>query len=136
MTKAARIKIHKTILKEEGFDPQINDEGNLTFKFESSLYVIEIEEEDVEFFRLTMRNFCVIENASGHLNALIGALHATAETKVAKVSVIDGDVVASIQLFLGSPEHFRPVIIRSLNALKSAVNRFFEFPPADSTSIF
>ena len=136
MTKAERIQIYKKLLREEGFKPKLDVEGNFKFKFEGQPYVIEAEDGDEEFIRLAFRNFWMFDKASDHLGALIGALHATAETKVAKVCVIDGEVVASIELFLGSPEHFRPIIIRSLNALKSAVNRFMEFPPENFTSIF
>ena len=136
MTKAERVRIYKTSLKEEGFDPKIDREGNLTFKFEGLPYVIETEDQDDEFLRLAFKNFWVFDKASAHLSALIGALHATAETKVAKVCVCDGEVIASVELFLGSPEHFRPILLRSLNALKSAVNRFMEFPPENFTSIF
>ena len=136
MTKSERLRIYKTSLKEEGFEPKVDREGNLVFKFEGLPYVIEIEDQDEEFLRLAFKNFWMFDKASGHLGALIGALHATAETKVAKVCVRDGEVIASIELFLGSPEHLRPILLRSLNALKSAVNRFMEFPPENLTFIF
>ena len=136
MTKAERIRIFKAALKAEGFAPKTNREGHLVFKFEGLPYVIELEDRDEMFLRLAFKDFWMFDKASGHLGALIGALHATAETKVAKVSVRNGEVTASVELFLGSPEHFRPVILRSLGALKSAVNHFMEFPPENFTSIF
>ena len=108
MTKAERIQVYKKLLREEGFKPRLDAEGNLKFKFEGQPYIIEVEEGDEEFFRLAFRNFWVFDKASDHLGALIGALHATAETKVAKVCVIDGEVVASIELFLGSARAFPP----------------------------
>ena len=136
MTIAERLKGYTTILKEEGFDPKQSGEGILSFKFEYLPYTIELEDNDPEYFRLVFRDFCKIENAAGHLGALGAALHATAGSKVAKVSVIDGEIVASVELYLASPEYFRPIVKRSLNSLQAAVNRFLDFPRDSYTSIF
>ena len=136
MSKAECVQAYIKILRDEGFDPNLNAEGNIGLKFEGSPYTIEIDQDDDQYLRFTCRHFTKIKNARDHLGALIGALHATAETKVAKVCIVDGEIVASVELFVGAPEHLRPIIVRSLNALKSAVNRFTEFPPENYTSIF
>jgi len=131
-----RLRLFESILRQEGFDPKLDKDGSIKFKFEHLTHKLVLEENDPEYLKIVLSNFWKFDHPSEHLRALAGALHATATTKVAKISVIDDKVEAYVESFLGSPEHFRPVITRMLNALKSATNRFCEFAETYNTPIW
>jgi hypothetical protein len=78
------------------------------------------------YVRLVYPNFWTIESADERTRALQAAQNATAKTKSAKVYVVSENVWASIEAFYATPESFRAVLVRSLQALKAGVNAFVE----------
>jgi hypothetical protein len=124
MDKKQRAQMYEEYLKEEGFHPEIDKDGDVVFKTEGKIYVIIIDENDEEFFRLLFPNFWPIESEQERAKVERAALHATAETKVAKVFPVKDDVMASIEIFCNPPQNFKSVFKRSISALQTAVRTF------------
>jgi len=126
MTKEERAQQILAFLVEEGFGPRIDKDGDVTFKVEGRSYVIVIEEDDQEFFRLIFPNFWPIESEEERVRVSVAAAEANARTKVAKVYPVREDTWASVEMFLSPPEAFMPVFQRSIRALQGAVRAFVE----------
>ncbi len=125
MSKKERAEIFSDFLRAEGYMPQLDQDGDIIFKVEGRTYLIILDDEDEEFFRLVFPNFWSIDSPSERAQVEKAALQATAKTKVAKIFPTSNDNVwGTIELFSSKPEHIKPVFRRSLGALRSAVNTF------------
>jgi len=124
MSKQDRAEMYQKFLGEEGYAPKIDNEGDVMFKYEGGVYLIIMDENDEEFFRLVYPGFWSIESELEREKAQRAALTATAQTKVAKVFLVRDNTWASIEMFCSPPEVFRTVFHRSLRALRAAVGAF------------
>jgi hypothetical protein len=125
MTKNERAELYQTFIKEEGYVPKIDDDGDIVFKYEGRGYII-ILDDDEEYFRLVFPNFWSIETEDERTKVMVAALNTTSKTKVAKVFPVRDNVWASVELFCSPPESFRSVFNRSMSALQSSVDIFVE----------
>ena len=125
MTQNERAEMCLTYLKEEGYVPKLDDDGDITFKSEGRTYLIIFDDDDM-YFRLLFPNFWEIECAAESLKVERAALHATEKTKVAKVFLVKDDVWATVELFCSPPEVFKNVFARSMSALRGSIENFAE----------
>jgi len=125
-TKADLQDLYVSFLKREGYNPSIDDDGDVAFKSEGKNYFISIDEKDPQFFRLVFPAFWKIEDESERKAVSQAALHSSTVTKCAKVFVVKDNVWASIELFLAKPSDFEPIFSRSLSALRAGVKNFAE----------
>lgn len=111
-------------LREEGYSPRFDDDGDVAFKLEGRNYFIVLDDDDETFFRILFPGFWPIENAVERTKAERAALTATADVKVAKVLIINDSAWATIEAFSSSPENSKQTFRRSINALQTAVRCF------------
>jgi len=116
--------LYRDFLDGEGYRPQIDGDGDVAFKHEGGNYVIIIDDDDDEFFRLVYPGFWEIENEPERAKVAQAALHATAQTKVAKVFPVRDNTWASIEMFCSPPETVKTVFRRCLSALRAGVEKF------------
>jgi hypothetical protein len=119
-------ELYMEYLKEEGYLPMIDQDGDVAFKAEGRNYFIQVNETDPEFFRLAFPNFWEIESEEERVRAFAAASQASFETKVAKVYLVNDNTWASTEIFVAKPEDFKPLFKRSLSALKVSVDTFAE----------
>jgi hypothetical protein len=124
MDKSSIIAELKNFMVEEGYAPNIDDDGDLVFKFEGRTYCLIVNEDDTMFYRLVFPNFWPIESEEERANVEIASLAVCKDTKVAKVFAVRDNVWASIELFCHKPSSFTGVFRRSLGALQTAANSF------------
>jgi hypothetical protein len=124
MSKNTRAQMYSDYLRTEGYAPEVDKDGDIIFKYEGHVYYILISEDDDIYFNLLFPNFWSIENDSERMKVEKASLHATADTKVAKVYPVRDNVWAKIELFCSPPESFKTVFPRSMSALQSAVQTF------------
>jgi hypothetical protein len=126
MTKPEKTTLYMEFLTQEGYRPTAEPEGDVLFKAEGHTYVLPIDDKDENFFQLVFYNFWAIESEEELWRAVSAANFATRETKVAKVFVRnDGrNVIATVEMFLFSPDNFPQLFGRALGALKYAVEKF------------
>ena len=118
-------KVYMTFLAEEGYVPKVVNEGrHIQFKKEGGSFYIRINEKDPQFFQLIYPGFWDIESESERNSALQACNSANWDTKTTKLCVNKDSVWASVELFVESPEDFKPVFARSLRALDYGVERF------------
>jgi hypothetical protein len=132
MTASAqeRIQRYRDFLTSEGYQPEVDTDGDLHFKHEGGNYWITVEEDDPYFVRVLFPNFWSIDSDEERTRALMAADHANHQCKVAKVSSTSAhdNMMASFEAFFDKdhPEDFRPVFRRALSSLQYAVNTFRE----------
>ncbi len=124
--KAAKVKIIVSFLKEQGYCPKVDDDGDVAFKFEGSTYFIDEAGSDEEFFRLVYPNFWPIETMEEENNSKIALNEVNCELKVAKVFQIRDSVWAAIEMFIDPFENFQNVFSRCLGCLQHSANLFSE----------
>lgn len=124
MTKQERAEMYRSYLVDEGYAPKIDDDGDVAFKFEGRSYYIAVSADDEHYFRLVFPAFWQVESEEERERMKTAALHATAETKVAKVFLVRDNTWASVEMFCAPPEVFKPVFQRSLRALSAAAETF------------
>ena len=124
MTKSELTEMYRAYLAEEGYLPHVEDNGDVTFKFEGGLYILIVSDDDEEYFRLAYPGFWEIENEEERLRVNQAALQACIDIKVAKVYPYGDNTWAAVELFCNPPEHFKSVFQRSLRAIQSAVDCF------------
>ena len=129
-TRPAKVEfaqIYLDYLREQGFRPETDKDGDVVFKVEGKTYLIIVDEDDLNYFRLVFPNFWEIESDEEHQKVLAAVDQASSKTKVAKVyTTPQNNVWASVEIFLPKPESFAPIFERSLNALQACVASFVE----------
>ena len=126
MSKADRVRVFCDFLKDEGYRPEVDEDGDIVFKSEGNTYLIILEENDEEYFRLVFPTFWSIESSEERKKVERAALKATADTKVAKVFPVRDDTWAAVELFASSLDDIKSVFSRSMSALQVAVGAFVE----------
>jgi hypothetical protein len=116
--------IFKNFLAEEGFRPEVDDDGDVVFKREGRVFFIDVHEDDPEFFMIALPNIWPIESAEERIQVLSAAAHTNENEKAAKVFTKKDDVWITIEMFVNDPEDFKTVFDRSLEAIDSAVDTF------------
>jgi len=117
-------RLYVSYLIEEGYKPEVDDDGDVRFKQEGKLYFISINEKDPEFFRIVLANIWPIESELERVQVLIAADASNSKSKVSKVFTVKDNVWVCIELFLGSPEQFKAVFKRAMSALENGVVNF------------
>jgi hypothetical protein len=126
---------------DKGYRPRIDANGDVRFKCEGRSYVIQIDEEDKQFFYLAYPNFWRIESGEELSRVKEVALTVTAENKVVKIfPVEDANTWATIELFCYPPQAFTDVFNRCLRVLRGGVEKFVakmqEPPKPDDDFVF
>lgn len=124
VTRESLQKLYSDFLKEEGYKPEVDEDGDVRFKHEGMTYFIQVDDSDPQFFRLILANIWEIESEDEMRNVFAAADHSNAQSKVSKVFTVKNNVWVSIELFVEKPEEFRGVFRRCLSALQNGTQNF------------
>jgi hypothetical protein len=114
-------------LTDQGYRPEYDKDGDVSFKKEGGTYLIMVDEKDEQFFQLAYPNFWPLKSDEERKRALEASNFANTKTKVTKVSVTaNNNVWANIELFVAKREDFIPVLDRALSAIGTGIKRFAE----------
>lgn len=111
-------------LRDEGYRPRIDDDGDIVFKHEGKTHLILLDEKD-EFFQLALPNIWRVESPQERRDAIEASERATAKTKVGKVYLVRENVWAGFET-LCSVEAFKAVLPRALSVVRAASRNFAE----------
>lgn len=124
MDREAIQKLYLDYLSEQGYQPKVDEDGDVQFKREGFTYFISVDEQDPEFFGLMLPNIWEIESDEERLYALFACNEATANTKVAKAQVVGDNVWISAEVFVEKPEDFRNIMHRAFSSMDSALEKY------------
>ncbi|HUL60170.1 MAG TPA: hypothetical protein VLU43_12885 [Anaeromyxobacteraceae bacterium] len=117
-------KVYIEFLKQEGYVPDVNSDGNVEFKYEGGRYLILIDPKDRNFFALVFPGFWKVEGEEDRRKALAAANQASMGTKVAKVFIGKATAIASFECFVKEPADFSSFFRRALAGIRLAVKTF------------
>ncbi|MDR0639580.1 MAG: hypothetical protein LBG27_11895 [Spirochaetaceae bacterium] len=106
-------------LREEGYFPQVDDDGDILFKASGDIYYIIVDADDLAFFQLYKQlnigrfDLAVVRRAVNYTNRT---------TKVAKVFISSGEKTVGIKVdqMLGKPDDFKAIFKRLLSIMYTA----------------
>ncbi|OQB27651.1 MAG: hypothetical protein BWY10_01195 [Chloroflexi bacterium ADurb.Bin180] len=124
MDKAERAQMYVSYLREDGYALEIDEDGDVMFKFEGGTYFVLVDEEDEMFFQIMFPSFWPIESEEEGARVEKAAQLATRITKVAKVYRQRDNVNASVELLCVPPEAFKAVFRRALGSIQAGVSNF------------
>lgn len=127
MNATGRAQYYMNYLRQEGYNPRIDADGDVVFRFEGGGYYIDIDEDDEMFCRIVFPTFWEINDTKEYAEALIAAEYATHTCKVAKVYLVGTEnVSAAVETYLARPDDFKLFLPRMLRVLRLATKKFAE----------
>ncbi len=112
-------------LAGESLRPEITSTGNVRFRSQGRTFVIQVDERDPLYFRLTMAFVADDKSEAARHRYLEGCNTATAEVKVIKCFLDEeGDPTFAAEMFLVVPGDFTLNFDRLLRAMDSAYRRY------------
>ena len=111
-------------LTEEGYRPRIDDDGDLIFKCEGTLYALCFDEDDENYLRLLCPNFWPFDDAAEKAKAVRAANDVNTAVKVAKILCIGDNTTCTAELLFDDLADARPVFNRMKSVIGTAMNRF------------
>jgi hypothetical protein len=126
MTRSQLQQMYVTYLREEGYRPSVDEDGDVRFKYEGYPFYILVNEEDLELFTMVYLNFWEIESVSERGEALVVASDVNNMLQMVKVCVGDYNVAVRAQSFLATPDDFKLFFNRMLLLMVAAAKGFVE----------
>jgi len=122
-TKANLQNVYMEYLRQEGYMPSVDCDGDIHFKVSGNSYFIIIDENDLQFFQVYMG--FKMETVSTE-NILAAANYSNRSSKVVKVTFSPDNKIVSItaELLLNDPKDFIPVFSRAISLMQNAENNF------------
>ncbi len=125
-SRATLQKMYINFLKGEGYETSIDDDGDVNFEADGRTYFIEVNEDDLEFFRLVLPNIWPIESELERIQVMEACNKANFKVKTAKAYATDDNVWIAVEVFLEKPDDFEAIFERSLGVIDYCVDIFVE----------
>jgi hypothetical protein len=119
-------EIYVSYLKEQGYQPEVDSDGDVRFKAEGITFYINVDEKDLQSFRVVLPNFWKVESTEEKEKAYKAANSINSKMKVAKAYVNPerGRVLIDANIYIEKPEDFKPHFRRMLNVLMRGARDF------------
>jgi len=125
-----RQSIYMAHLREEGYTPSIDDDGDITFKREGLTYFIIIDSDDPTLFFLLLPSIKYLNSDDERRRAANAISAINRGVKVAKAFITSLQdrawVTISVEVFLENPDHFAVIFGRLMRATILAEEIFDE----------
>ena len=113
-------------LKKEGYVPELDKDGDITFRYQGLTFFIFVYENDKSYFRTMLPLFRISEEED-LVRALSACNHATMMTKIAKAFMTNSNSVrVTTEIAVSKPQEFPKLISRCLEAAVSCRGSFLE----------
>lgn len=122
LSTTIRTVLYAEQLRELGYEPRIED-GNVIFKTENFTMLLSVD-DDSQYMRMALPNFWALESEDEVTTALLLSHQITKETKAVKLFINDGDMWATVELFVADPRDVKPVLERSISIIQATVREF------------
>ncbi len=120
-------------LKQEGYVPQLDMQGNIVFKREGLTYVLFTSLDDPNFLRLVCPGIWKIDSDELRARTLAALNLVCANIKVVKAFVVDDQVWVAAETFLETEESYKTELPRLLAlvafGVQTSVNQVRSQPP-------
>ncbi len=114
----------QNFLSAEGYKWDIDDDGDIHFKYEGAHIYYTVDEKDPLYFRLIMPNIYQLENNREKVLEVCNSL--CSEYKVLKAYLVNDRLWLAVELFIDTTPELEDFFPRSMRLLKSARERAAE----------
>jgi hypothetical protein len=128
MEKKELDNIYLNLLKEEGYKGEVDEDGDIRFKYEGETYWITPDEDDSEFFDLYFAGNWEFEDDGDKIKGLHAVNTVNRGKKLVKMHM-DGEndlLFVHAGFFVQEPKDFIRYFSRSLGMIQGAINLFVE----------
>ncbi|MDR0375483.1 MAG: hypothetical protein LBH85_07130 [Treponema sp.] len=127
-SRAELQKMYMSYLTLEGYSPSIDSDGDVAFKKEGRPFWIEVNEDDLGYFRIGYLANYALDYEYEARQFPIAIDYANRRTKVAKVYSMEdgGRFMISAEIYVAKPEDFKAVFSRMLSAINRARENFLD----------
>ena len=112
-------------LKEEGFCPTIDEDGDICFKKEGDLYYVIVDNKEESPFYLVISLGRRMEEGYDMAKAL-PIVYEVNHYKGVKMKLYESSIVTRAEMFLENADHFKAVFYRTTTLLNIGMNEFCE----------
>lgn len=119
-------QMYLDFLAGEGIEGWIDSDGDIQFEYGGNGYFMEVNEDDIEFFRIVLWNIWPIESSSEAVTAAFAVDAVNRERKVTKAYTLNDNVWIATELFLSSPDDFKPLFQRCMEEIEMGLDVFIE----------
>jgi hypothetical protein len=124
-TRGELQQMYMDYLREQGYIPSLDSEGDVTFKVEGRYYYISVDENDPAYFRIVYPGFWDIESEEERIAVSAVIMSVNQTTKIAKVYIASWDTTEiEADVLLNSPEDFKHHFLRMISTLQLARRKF------------
>lgn len=126
-TKSGLQEMYMTHLRQEGYIPSVDSDGDIAFKFEGRTYYILVDERDPGYFIILYPNFWEIESEEERAKASAVIMNVNRTTKVIKAYINSRDDTSiEADIYLNTPEDFKRHLSRMLSGIQTARQKFID----------
>jgi hypothetical protein len=127
-SKGALQQMYLSYLREEGYQPDIDSDGDIRFKAEGRTLYIYVYENDPNFFRMIYPYFWSIESEEEMRKVAEIASYITRTTKVVRVYMErdNKDTSIDVAILVEKPEDFKKHFSRLLSIIFQARQEFID----------
>jgi hypothetical protein len=111
-------------LRDRGYEPYIDQDGDVQFRDQGLTYYLRIDAEDPSFLRLVLPNFWPIESEVEYEHARRACGEINRQVKAVKVYLQSNNVWLTVENFMASPESLPTYFDRCLDAAQFGVRAF------------
>jgi len=128
MSKQELQNMYTSFLKEQGYQSNIDSDGDVQFKAEGRTFYIIVDSRDLQSFRILYPNFWEIESEDEKAKVVKVVNYINRTTKVAKVYLNsrEDDVSMDVNIFVEKPENFKVFFRRMIDLLLEERREFRE----------
>ncbi|MDR2194429.1 MAG: YbjN domain-containing protein [Treponema sp.] len=114
------------LLKEEGYKGNIDEDGDIAFKYEGKTYWIIIDEEEPEFFALYYGSIWGFQDDGDILKGLRAANAINKNKRLIKMYIDEEEdsIGVDVELFVQEPKDFVSYLLRSLCMIQETIYSF------------
>lgn len=111
-------------LREEGYQANLDSDGDIAFRFEGMSYALCFDEDDAQFGKLILPNIWSIDSP-GELQRVLAALdEVNRRVKLVKGHAVRGQVWFGIEMLLADQRHWAVFVARAMRAISHAASMF------------
>lgn len=112
-------------LRKEGFTPTVDERNNIVFKYQMTTYVFFTDENDDEFFQLTMPAIYDVTEDNREL-VLEAANKVNQSMKVIKIIVTQESVWVLFEILLDETPQVEDIMPRAFRIMEDGRRKFYE----------
>jgi hypothetical protein len=121
-----RIESIAAFLDQEGYEPKVLAEHVLVFTWNDGDYLIQLNEQSPNMFRVARPRFWKLESPSEVLRAALATSEVCQSIYIVKVYIMDDHMWAAAEQLVGPGDEYQEMLPKLLSAIDMGVTRFAE----------